>query len=170
MKQRLLPALRLYLQARLEALLEAAGISRLTGTWQNTVTFSTVSFLVLRRNVNFLVPGAKLIFLFLGESKQLADPDVLKRLTSSVRYHKTTAYHNVIYRWLSKFHSTVSKQNGSHLNYSSSWLPVYFFYVSGVIWVNLRLWFWSFCRALFIWLHFVVFERHGVQAGQLKMQ
>ena len=37
-------------QARLEALLEAAGISRLT-----------------------------------GESKQLADPDVLKRLTSSVR-------------------------------------------------------------------------------------
>jgi len=39
-------------QARLEALLEAAGISRLT-----------------------------------GESKQLADPDVLKRLTSSVRYH-----------------------------------------------------------------------------------
>lgn len=37
-------------QARLEALLEAAGISRLT-----------------------------------GESRQLADPDVLKRLTSSVR-------------------------------------------------------------------------------------
>jgi ankyrin repeat domain-containing protein 17 len=40
----------LFSQARLEALLEAAGISRLT-----------------------------------GESKQLADPDVLKRLTSSVR-------------------------------------------------------------------------------------
>ena len=29
----------------------------------------------------------KLYFFFSGESKQLADPDVLKRLTSSVRYH-----------------------------------------------------------------------------------
>ena len=42
-------------QARLEALLEAAGISRLS-----------------------------------GENKQLADPEILRRLTSSVRYHDNT--------------------------------------------------------------------------------